>query len=370
MLCPGFARNNRRVCGDSPARYGDGGKQLGLSDDRFRRARAAHCQRTQGAYFSDADRRAARAHPAPWPRAPGVERRGPHRSRRDHRPLLCGDGRPGPDCEAGRHNRDADCRPRPRRVHRRGEHDLGPPRALPRAGGRGQRGSRAHSRPPAEAGADRRRAQRDSDAGVPPAPRRADHRGNRRRRARRIDAFGRDAARQGVPDAQRPSLQVHRPRSRRRRPGAAGSISRRRRGCAGPDLPGPDGAAQSNERADRRLPRFQRGDRSDARARSRDCRRGAGRARRRRLRRIGGAGRAGGRIERPGRAGRIELAHRELPGLPHRHLRAGSGEPRLRPGAEVRRSSDHRQRRDATDLRPEAVRGRGRQWIAVCRPAP
>ena len=33
-----------------------------------------------------------------------------------------------------RHHRDADCRPRPRRVHRRGEHDLGPPRALPRAG--------------------------------------------------------------------------------------------------------------------------------------------------------------------------------------------------------------------------------------------
>ena len=57
--------------------------------------------------------------------------------------------------------------------------------------------------------------------------------GLRRCRAGRVELLLGDAARQGIPDAQRPSVLVHRSRSRRRRSGSAGSVSRHRRGCAG-----------------------------------------------------------------------------------------------------------------------------------------
>ena len=73
-----------------------------------------------------------------------------------------------------RRHGDARRRPRPGPVHRRGQHALGPPRAGPRAREPSRRGDRAESRAPAGAGADRRRAERDPDARVHPAPRRAD----------------------------------------------------------------------------------------------------------------------------------------------------------------------------------------------------
>ena len=66
-------------------------------------------------------------------------------------------------------------------------------------------------------------------------------------------------------------------------------------------------------------------------------RRGAGRARGGGLRRVRRPRRAGARVERAGRTGGLELEDRELPGLPHRHQRAGAGGARLHPGAEVRR---------------------------------
>ena len=55
-----------------------------------------------------------------------------------------------------------------------------------------------------------------------------------------LDWFGalfRHAESQGIPDPQRASLRLHRPRSRQRRAGAARSISRNGGGCAGVDLP-------------------------------------------------------------------------------------------------------------------------------------
>ena len=43
------------------------------------------------------------------------------------------------------------------------------------------------------------------------------------------------------------------------------------------------------------------------------------------------------RSERAGRTGRVQLTHRELPGLSDGHLGAGPHGPRVRPGAEIRR---------------------------------
>ena len=121
---------------------------------------------------------------------------------------------------------------------------------------------------------------------------------------------------------------------------------------------------------DRRLPRLQRRDRSDARPRLVDRRRRAGGARGRGLRRVRRARRAGGRSERAGRPGRVELADRELSRVPDRHLRAGARGPRLHPGAEVRRADADRQGRHAADLRPQAVRDRDRRRSDACRRAP
>ena len=121
-----------------------------------------------------------------------------------------------------------------RAVLRRRQHDHRPPvdgavHARQRAGEVIELDSRAAAR----AGADRRRAERDPHAGVHPPPRRADRARPRRRRRARLDALRRHAARQGVPDAQRPSVPLHRPRSRRRGAGAARSLSRQRGGRAG-----------------------------------------------------------------------------------------------------------------------------------------
>ena len=77
-------------------------------------------------------------------------------------------------------------------------------------------------------------------------------------------------------------------------------------------------------------------------ARRGDRRRRAGGAGRGGLRRVRGAGRAGAREHGARRAGGHQLAHRELPGLSHRHLRAGAGRARAHAGGEVRRRGGHR----------------------------
>ena len=75
--------------------------------------------------------------------------------------------------------------------------------------------------------------------------------------------------------------------------------------------------------------------------------------RRRRLRRLRGARRPGPRGERAGRAGGLELAHRELPRLSDGDLGAGAREPRPRAGGEVRRGDRGRAHRREALLRRE-----------------
>ena len=139
-------------------------------------------------------------------------RRGAHRGgRRGHAVLR---GRRGPDRDrpAIRRHRDARRGPWTGSVHRRGPDALGPPRARPGARQRAGRGDRAGSRAPAGAGADRQRVERDHHARLHPAPGGADRARIRRRRAHRVEPLRGNAARQGVPDAQRPSVHVYRPR--------------------------------------------------------------------------------------------------------------------------------------------------------------
>ena len=185
------------------------------------RAPCRHPPRTSRADVSDADagadraRRPARAHPEGGRRMRCCSRSG--------RPSCRSSWSPQGQVEivrpAGR-RRDADRRARPGRVHRRGQHALGPPLARPGAGDR----SRARSSSWI-ASSLLSLVQTDTELSeilmrafilrrVELIAQRA-----RRRRARRVDALRRHAAHQGVPDAQRPSLHVHRPRSRRRRAG-------------------------------------------------------------------------------------------------------------------------------------------------------
>ena len=61
--------------------------------------------------------------------------------------------------------------------------------------------------------------------------------------------------------------------------------------------------------------------------------------------------------QRPRRPGGLELPHRELPGLPHGHLRPGPGGPRVSPGREVRGESGGGPGGGGPDLRrPAAAR--------------
>ena len=78
---------------------------------------------------------------------------------------------------------------------------------------------------------------------------------------------------------------------------------------------------------------------------------GPGRARHRRLRRVRGPLGAGARPARHRRPGRRIGPHRELPGIPHRHLGPGPGRTRLYPGAEVRHRARHPTRSRAARLR-------------------
>ena len=81
----------------------------------------------------------------------------------------------------------------------------------------------------------------------------------------------------------------------------------------------------------------------------------AGRAGRGGLRRVRGAGRAGPREHGARRAGGHQLAHRELPRLPHRHLRPGAGRARADAGREVRRRGGDRPHRRPPRLRQPAL---------------
>ena len=174
------------------------------------------------------------------------------------------------------------------------------------------------------------------------------------------------AAGQGVPDAQWPPLRLHRPRPRRRGAGDARSLPRQRGRRAGAHLPRRRRAAQPEQPADRRVPRLQRRDRSHAHARRGDRRRRPLGARRRGLRRVRGARRPGRGVAGPGRAGGVELAHRELPRFPHRHFRAGADGPGLRAGAEVRRRDPDREGSDRAGVRRPAVRRAHRRATCAC----
>ena len=145
-------------------------------------------------------------------------------------------------------------------------------------------------RRPALARADRRRTERDRHAGVHPAPGGA-HRsraGRRRGGWARSHCAGTLRVREFL-SAQRPPLLVDRPRSRRRHPGPARSLQRPAARRAGAHLPRRRRAAQSDQPANRRLPRLQRSGRRLDRARPRDRRRRPLRPRRRGLRRLRGA---------------------------------------------------------------------------------
>ena len=109
--------------------------------------------------------------------------------------------------------------------------------------------------------------------------------------------------------------------------------------------------------ADRRLPRVQRGDRSDARAATwSSSARGRPDSRPRSTARPKGSTSSSLESNAPGgQAGSSSRIENYL-GFPDRHLRAGADRPRLRAGAEVRRAHHGRERRDVADLRRAAVR--------------
>ncbi len=185
---------------------------------------------------------------------------------------------------------------------------------------------------------------------------------SRRRRRHRIDAQCRNASRERIPDAERPSVSLPRSGSRPRGAGAARPVSDRRLRDPRRDLPRQCRAAQSDERADCRLPRLQRGHRSTP-AWS--------------ISSIVGAGPAGLAAAVYGasegldvlvlessfarRSGRVQLTNRKLPGLPDRHLGARADRPRVRAGAEVRRARDGGQWRHTTGVRRPAIHRRYRR---------
>ncbi len=230
-------------------------------------------------------------------------------------------------------------------VHRRSQYAFGPPRAGSIARQRVGRSDRAGSRTVAGAGADRQRAQRADHARFHRAPGGADRARARRCRARWVESLLRNAPRQRVPDAQRPSLLLHRSRPRRRRSGIAGSVSRHPGGCAGADLPRRGGAAQPDQPGDRGMPRLQRGHRPDPDTRRGHRRRGTRGTRGGRVCRVGRTRCSGAGDQRAGGTGRFELEDRELSRLSHRHLGSSARRTRLHPGAEVRRAGDDREGR-------------------------
>ncbi len=313
-------------------------------------ARGAVSERTS---VSDVDGRASRADRDTGEAPPDRPGRGAGRGRGQDRSVLRGRSR----CVAGVRPQTHAHRHTPARpILGRGLDDHGPQShgADPRE--RAGRSGRAQSRTAARPRADRRRVERDSHAGVHLAPSRADREGPRRCRRDWLDPLRRHAAGEGVPDAQRPPVSLHRPRSRCRRADAARSVSRERGRCASADLPRRRRAAESEQPEDRRVSRVQRRHRSDARQRSGDRRRGTGGAGGCRVRRVRGPRRPRARIELARRPGWLELQNRKLSRVSDRHFRTGPDRARVRAGPEVRRADHDRQRRNRAGLRPAAVR--------------
>ena len=170
--------------------------------------------------------------------------------------------------------------------------------------------------------------------------------GHRRRRARRIDAFRRHAAHQGVPDPQRPSVRVHRPRPRRRTSRHLLDqfhVARQRR--PGADLPRRRGAAEPDQSS-----RSPTASASTTRSTRRTCATSSSSAPGRRgSRRPSTARRRGStswcssrtrRADRPGRARRSRTTSAFPTGISGQELAARA----LHAGAEVRRPADDRAR--------------------------
>ena len=145
-----------------------------------------------------------------------------------------------------------------------------------------------------------------------------------------------DAA--GVPDAQQPAVRVSRRRPRCRRAEDARRFRRGRGRRAGPHLQRQPGLEEADDRRGRGLPGPQPPEpgRRARRRRDRGGPRGAGG---RRLRGVGGSGRARSGGDRAGRAGGLELAHRELSRIPDGRLGPGPREQRTPAGPEVRRGA-------------------------------
>ena len=124
---------------------------------------------------------------------------------------------------------------------------------------------------------------------------------------------------------------------------AVGGRGGRHRGPAGGDA-----RRRSSRRAQHRRPGRPGRPVDDARhrlLRRRDRRWRAGRARRRRVRRVGGPAHGAGRAAGDRRAGRAELAHRELPRVPGRGQRNPAHRPGPPAGPQVRRRDPHHPRR-------------------------
>ena len=225
-----------------------------------------------------------------------------------------------------------------------GREGAGPGRdARPRAG------SCAAARPRP----DRRRAERDLPARLhspPPGPGGA---GQGQRGPDRLGPFRGHSRHPGVPDPQQPAVHLRRRGPRPGGPGDAGPLRGQRGRRAGPHLSRHAGPPQTDHRGGGGVPRAQPGQRS-RRPRPRRHRRGTRRPGRRGVRGLGRARRPGAGGELPGRPGRLELAHRELPRLPHRNLGPAPRRPRIRAGGEVR----------------GGVRGGARGREAGLRPAP
>ena len=207
---------------------------------------------------------------------------------------------------------------------------------------------------------DGRGAVRDLPARVHPAPDGADGGGQGERRAHRLPPLRADPPAAGVPDAQQRAVRVPRRGDGPGRAGDARRVRAQRRRRARADLPRHARAEEADGGGGGRLPGARRGARRPRARRGRHRRR-ARRSRRRGLRGVRGARRARPGVERARRPGGIELAHRELPGLPDRHLRPAPRRPRVRAGGEVRRGVRGRAHGGAALLRAPAAPDRRRR---------
>ena len=199
------------------------------------------------------------------------------------------------------------------------------------------RGDRRTGRRSSAGAGDAARAGRHDPRRLHGSPRPAAHRCFCRHPCRRVAVLARLAAHPGVPRPPSHSARVAGCRPRRGRRPIAARRRRHHRRAAGRDRVG-IGAAPADARRPRRVPRSDRREPARPLLRPRRRRRRTGRARRRGVRRIRGAADAGRRRAGARRAGRCQLADRELPRLPDRHLRSRPHPASARAGREVRRA--------------------------------